>query len=81
VREFHGARKDEDSFHVLSNEKWTRPYSQKEPDFGHLPRFSEKLPSLKDSLQSGLLDLSLLILLNVVLFMASYLVFMRYDVR
>jgi len=74
-------KKDEDSCHVLSAESWTNSYSEKEPDFGHLPRFSEKLPSLRDSLQSGLLDLSLLMLFNVVLFMASYLVFMRYDVR
>ena len=78
---FSEDRKDKDSFHVLSNEKWTRPYSQKEPDFGHLPRFSEKLPGLGDSFLSGSLDLSLLVLPNVLLFMASYLAFMRYDVR
>ena len=78
---FSEDKKDKDSFHILSNEHWTRPYSQKKPDFENMPRFSEQLPSLKDSLQSGLPDLSLLILLNVILFMASYLVFMRYDVR
>jgi ABC-type transport system involved in multi-copper enzyme maturation permease subunit len=78
---FSEDKKDEDSLHILSAERGHYSYSQKEPDFGHLPRFSEKLPSLRDSLQSGSLDLSLLILLNVLLFMASYLVFMRYDVR
>jgi ABC-type transport system involved in multi-copper enzyme maturation permease subunit len=74
-------KKDEDSLHILSAEPWHYSYSQKEPDFGHLPRFSEELPGLRDSFQSGLLDLCLLILFSVVLFMASYLVFMRYDVR
>lgn len=74
-------KKDKDSFHILSNEQWTRPYSQREPDFANLPRFSEKLPDLRGSFQAGLLDLSLLVLLNVVLFMVSYTVFMRYDVR
>jgi ABC-type transport system involved in multi-copper enzyme maturation permease subunit len=78
---FSEDKKDKDSFHIISNEKWTKPYSQKAPDFEHLPRFYEELPSLKDSFRSGLPDLSLLILFNVVLFMASYLVFMRYDVR
>lgn len=74
-------KKDEDSLHVLSAEPWTYSYSDKEPDFAHLPQFSEKLPGLKDSLRSGLADLLILVLFNVVLFMTSYLVFMRYDVR
>jgi len=78
---FSEDRKDDDSCHVLSAESWTNSYSDKEPDYEHLPRFSEKMPGLKNGLQSGLLDLLLLILFNVVLFMASYLAFMRYDVR
>jgi ABC-type transport system involved in multi-copper enzyme maturation permease subunit len=78
---FSEDKKDDDSCHVLSAESWTNSYSDKEPDYEHLPRFSEKMPGLQNSLQSGLLDLLLLILFNVVLFMASYLVFMRYDVR
>jgi hypothetical protein len=78
---FSEDKKDKDSFHILSNERWTRSYSQKEPDFEHLPRFSEEFPSLGDSLQSGLLDLYILILFNVLFFMLSYMVFMKYDVR
>jgi ABC-type transport system involved in multi-copper enzyme maturation permease subunit len=78
---FSEDRKDKDSFHVTSAESWTRSYSQKEPDYANLPRFSEKSPTLKDSFRAAQLDLAFLILLNVVLFMASYLVFMRYDVR
>ena len=66
---------------IRTNERRRSHYSEKEPDFGHLPRFSEQLPDLRDSLQSGFLDLLLLIFLNVVLFMASYLAFLRYDVR
>ena len=78
---FGEVKKDKDSFHLLSNEKWTRPYSRKKPDFENMPRFSDKLPRLEESFQSGLLDLCLLILFNVIFFMASYLAFMRYDVR
>jgi len=78
---FSEDRKDKDSFHILTNERRYRHYSEKEPDYGHLPRFSEQLPDLRDSLQSGFLDLLLLIFLNVILFMASYLAFLRYDVR
>jgi len=78
---FSEDRKDEDSCHILSAEQWTGSYSGKKPDFENLPRFSEKIPDLKDSLQSGLLDLLLLILFNVVFFMASYMAFIRYDVH
>jgi hypothetical protein len=78
---FSQDRKNKDSLHILSAEPWTIPYSLKKPDYEHIPRFFEKLPSLRHGLQSGLLDLSLLILVNVILFMASYLAFMRYDVR
>jgi hypothetical protein len=78
---FSEDRKDKDSFHIRTNERRRNHYSEKEPDFGHLPRLSERFPDLRDSLQSGLLDLLLLIFLNVALFMASYLAFLRYDVR
>ena len=78
---FSEDRKDEDSLHVLSAESWTNSYSEEKPDFEYLPRFSEQLPGLRDGLQSGFVDLLLLILLNVTFFMASYLAFLRYDVR
>ncbi len=78
---FSEDKNDKESFQVLSNESWTMPYSHKKPDFNHLPRFTEKLPSLKDSIRIGLLDLLLLTLLSVMFLMASYLVFLRYDVR
>ncbi len=78
---FSEDRKDKDSFHIRTNEGKRNHYSEKEPDFGHLPRFSEQLPDLRDSFQSGFLDLMLLVFLNVALFMASYLAFLRYDVR
>lgn len=74
-------KKDKESFHILSAEQWTSSYSNKKPDFENMPRFSEKIPQLKDSLQSGLFDILLLILFNVAFFMASYAVFIRYDAR
>jgi ABC-type transport system involved in multi-copper enzyme maturation permease subunit len=74
-------KKDKDSFHILSNEEWTRPFSQKEVDFGNLPGFSEKEIPLVDAVRSGILDLALLILFNFVFFIGAYVAFLRYDVR
>jgi len=74
-------RKDKESFHILSNEEWTRPFSQKDVEFGNLPSFSEKPIPLVDAVRSGMLDVVLLILFNFVFFIGAYVAFLRYDVR
>lgn len=74
-------KKDKESFHILSNEEWTKPLSQKEADFNNLPRFREKPISLVDGVRKGMLDLVLLILFNFSLFFLANVAFLRYDVR
>ncbi len=55
--------------------------SQKPVDFSTVPRFQERDPSLRESLKWAIWDVGLLMLLNVILFMLSYVAFLKYDVR
>ena len=46
-----------------------------------LPEFNYQDFAFTNSIQSALLDIFLLVMLNVVLFFAAFLAFSRYDVR
>jgi ABC-type transport system involved in multi-copper enzyme maturation permease subunit len=46
-----------------------------------LPQFKELYPSISDSFRHSVLDIALLILWNILLFLLSNLLFIRYDVR
>ena len=50
-------------------------------DYDQIPRFHVSPPSLDDSVYIALNDVLLLAIFNVVFFMASFLFFLRYDVR
>lgn len=50
-------------------------------DFDTVPKFQEQEPTLAKSLQWAIWDIGLLALFNLVFFAASYVSFLRYDVR
>jgi hypothetical protein len=54
---------------------------EKPIDPKELPLFLYQKMTLHEILNHSLLDLSLLVLLNIVFFVAAYLKFLRYDVR
>ena len=70
-------RGDKESYHVYLVEEGL---SQKPVAFNSIPKFSDKL-TLGITFQSAVLDLTLLVLLVLLLFMAASLAFMRSDVK
>ena len=74
-------RKDPDSLHLLFDQVGWRCISQKPVDFSTVPRFQERDPSIAESLKWAIWDVGLLMLFNVILFMLSYVAFLKYDVR
>lgn len=73
-------RKDADSFHLWAE---THPMllSQKPVDYSAIPTFTEIDISMGSALKDALWDVGVLALLNILLFMAVYISFLRYDVR
>jgi hypothetical protein len=55
--------------------------SKKPVDFDTIPKFQEKDLSLGESLRLAIWDIGLLALFNLVFFTASFVSFLRYDVR
>jgi hypothetical protein len=47
----------------------------------NIPQFSEKKPSLTESIHESLSDIALLFLWNVMVFFIGFIAFIRYDVR
>jgi ABC-type transport system involved in multi-copper enzyme maturation permease subunit len=47
----------------------------------NIPQFSEKKPSIEESLYASLSDIALLFLWNVMVFFIGFIAFIRYDVR
>ena len=70
-------RGDSDSYHIYLVKEGL---SQKPVAFNSIPKFSEQL-TLGIAFEGALLDLTLLISLALLLFMAAVLVFMRIDVK
>jgi len=73
-------REDPDSWHLLF-ERHQRCLSQEPVDFNTIPRFQEKDPSLSETIPDSIIDLGMLMLYNILLFMAAYVAFLRSDVR
>lgn len=60
---------------------FTRDYSEVPVDTATFPAFVDHWPPLRKSLGRALLDIGLLAFVNILLFVASYVRFLRYDVR
>ena len=77
--------KDPQSLHLIGPEdsmadSW-RAISHDPVDFDAIPKFQERDFTVGESLRLAVWDLGLLILLNVALFAAAFVSFLRYDVR
>jgi len=76
---------DPDSLHLIFDEEqcayWWKAISHKSVDFDTVPKFQERDRALGQSLKLAIWDIGLLALLNLGLFAASFLSFLRYDVR
>jgi len=76
---------DPESLHLLCDHgqaisQWG-VISKKPVSFGTVPKFQERDPALAKSLQWAIWDIGLLALFNLVFFAASFVSFLRYDVR
>ena len=76
-------QKDPDSHHALFDRQGDgRPYiSQKSIDFNIVPKFQEPNPTFSASLRLAIWDIGALLLWNLGFFAATWVSFMRYDVR
>jgi ABC-type transport system involved in multi-copper enzyme maturation permease subunit len=76
---------DPNSLHLLYDEMYTanlwRTISHMPVDFDTVPKFQEQDLALGQSLKLAIWDIGLLVLFNLVFFAASYVSFLRYDVR
>jgi len=76
---------DPDSLHLLFYDEYLvgnwNAISNKSVDFDTVPKFQERDFALGQSLKSAIWDIALLILFNLVFFAASFVSFLRYDVR
>ena len=87
LKEFIRSKDTEDpqSLHLIGPElgmaqSW-RAISHNPVDFDAIPKFQERGFTVGESLRLAVWDLGLLILLNVALFAAAFVSFLRYDVR
>jgi ABC-type transport system involved in multi-copper enzyme maturation permease subunit len=76
---------DPDSLHLIFPEQssasaW-RAISHNPVDFSSVPKFKERDIALGQSLRLAIWDVGLLVLFNLVFFAASFVSFLRYDVR
>jgi ABC-type transport system involved in multi-copper enzyme maturation permease subunit len=76
---------DPESLHLIFDEEYCarswKAISHKPVDFTTVPKFQEQDLVLGKSLKLAIWDIGLLILFNLVFFAASYVSFLRYDVR
>jgi len=76
---------DPDSLHLLFYDEYLvenwKAISNKPVDFDTVPKFQEKDLTLGESLRFAIWDIGLLVLFNLVFFAASFVSFLRYDVR
>lgn len=73
-------RRDTESFHLLA-EHHPILLSQKPVNYNAIPTFTEIDVSMGSALRNALWDIGALAMLNILLFMAVYISFLRYDVR
>jgi ABC-type transport system involved in multi-copper enzyme maturation permease subunit len=87
LKEFIRSRDAEDalSLHLLFPEGYLvgawRAVSHNLVDFATVPKFQERDLALGQSLKLAIWDIGLLVLFNLVFFTASFVSFLRYDVR
>jgi ABC-type transport system involved in multi-copper enzyme maturation permease subunit len=78
-------REDPDSLHLLFDEEHSvaewNAISKRSVSFDSVPKFQERDLALGRSLKLAIWDIGLLILFNLVFFAASFVSFLRYDVR
>lgn len=76
---------DPDSLHLINPERKTavswRAISHNPVDFDTVPKFQERDLALGQSLKLAIWDIGVLALFNLVFFAASFVSFLRYDVR
>jgi len=76
---------DPNSLHLLYDEMYAaqlwRTISHNPVDFGTVPKFQERDLALGQSLKLAIWDIGLLAVFNLVFFAASFVSFLRYDVR
>jgi len=74
---------DPKSPHLLTLPLTTGPsgISKLPADFASIPKFEEKLPSIKDNLKRIIIDSSILVFLSILFFYLGYFLFVRYDKR
>lgn len=76
---------DPNSLHLICPDEGSAQYwktiSHNPVDFDAVPKFQEKDPTIGESLQWAIWDIGLLVLFNLVFFAASFVSFLRYDVR
>ena len=87
LKEFIRSRDMEDpqSLHLIGPERnmaysW-RAISHNPVDFENIPKFQERPMTLRQSLRAATWDIGLLALINMCLFAAAFVSFLRYDVR
>lgn len=76
---------DPESLHLLSPFKYAvrswKTISHKAVDFDTVPKFQEQDLAVGESFKLAIWDIGLLVLFNIVFFAASFVSFLRYDVR
>jgi len=77
--------KDRDSLHLICPDRaaainW-KAISHNPVDFATVPKFQERDLALGQSLKLAIWDIGILVLFNLVFFAASFVSFLRYDVR
>lgn len=76
---------DPDSLHLINPEasvaRLWKTISHEPVDFDTVPKFQERDLRLGESLQLAIWEIGLLVLFNLVFFAASFVSFLRYDVR
>lgn len=76
-------QQDPDSYHLMWNEKWSaRTFSSQKPvNFEEIPKFRYKQATFTEVLHESMFDILILALWCLLLYAASFIAFMRYDVR
>jgi hypothetical protein len=65
---------------AFASEAWYNPEAGKKVDKESIPIFRERPESLSSSIRRATFDISILVLLNVIFFLLTYLSFLKYDV-
>jgi len=78
-------QQDPDSLHLLFDEEHSvaewNAISKRPVSFDTVPKFQERDLALGQSLKLAIWDIGLLVLFNLFFFAASFVTFLRYDVR